>query len=643
MNFDKLIESVRFENVTVFIGSGFSLKAGAPSSSEIVKCFYKHMSEDEYKYVNDDHLSNVSNEFELMYGREKMIEILQEAMKFIPGDLSDQENLVSIPHFKTIITTNYDTLLEDTYGESNCYVVRTTQDCTEIPNDKTVIFKIHGDFKAKENILVTKNDYEQSFKGEKEKLLWNVIKSQFLTKDILFIGYSLDDGNIFDIITEINKYTNTHRNYFLIAPSLVRHKRNRLEKAGVIYYDAKAEDFFKALFESLNKKIHKDFLHKNVSSSTYSKYCNNHDINPVYSEGKNYNTVERFDALGIVKTNFSCSFNQNFTKMIENKELPLLFTEKIPDMPFPAFKIDRDYITSLSIIKNGITIGDEDSVQEIYIAPSYTKYNATVKIESMNFYEKCQCFVARNINGLSLVKIEQDSFSLTLKAKKQINNTVLWDCSLLFNEKYNDNNNASKWIDLPIAMANNDTININIFSNNDKETMTFKLGKKDKSYMKEFKYIKQYYNNINTIEKIYNLCFTEYNHVTDDSYIISVFLAYGEKDDFTKVIVKQGDYFEFNTDSTQYNNDDYLIDKRKYCLVSVTKGIKCLVLNGRNFNYKFEYTFIPNIHKYIKTITSDGNIRYTLNDKNDCVYKKFSNKKITEYKLFEKLSGKINF
>ena len=46
-------------------------------------------------------------------------------------------------------------------------------------------------------IIITKSDYD-NFLGNKreEDILWTVIKEKIATKNILFIGYNLEDSNI---------------------------------------------------------------------------------------------------------------------------------------------------------------------------------------------------------------------------------------------------------------------------------------------------------------------------------------------------------------------------------------------------------------------------------------------------------------
>lgn len=199
-DFKELIERIRKEEVTLFIGSGFSLKAGGPKSSVLVESILSHMKEDEKSCLSGQQLDYVSEEFEQLYGRDSLLKIIEKEMNFDRKDMTDHEDLPLIPHFHRIITTNYDTLLEDAYGTNNCYVVRNTNDCVNLPSDITQIFKIHGDFVEKDNIIITKDDYTDFFTHKRNPLLWDLIQTELLTKDILFIGYSLEDSNVFEII-----------------------------------------------------------------------------------------------------------------------------------------------------------------------------------------------------------------------------------------------------------------------------------------------------------------------------------------------------------------------------------------------------------------------------------------------------------
>lgn len=308
-DFKDLIDSIRKEQVILFLGSGFSRKAGAPMASLITSALFDALPDDIQSDLKEQKcLDIISEEFEQTYNRNTLINKLEKIMSFMPTDTSDHICLTKVPHFHHIITTNYDTLIEDAYGEDRCYVVRTTDDCVNLPNDKTIIYKIHGDFKSKDHILLTKQDYTNFFINNDEPLLWNYIRSLLLTKDILFMGYSLEDENIFSLIQEIHKYLKAEtRKYFFIAPGLKYHKIGRLAKTNITYFDAKAEDLFPVLFDTLDKRIKSDYNRKRISLDTFNRYSNQHNLQPVVTEGPDSNMVLRFDSNGQtdVKINFS--------------------------------------------------------------------------------------------------------------------------------------------------------------------------------------------------------------------------------------------------------------------------------------------------------------------------------------------------
>ena len=116
---------------------------------------------------------------------------------------------------------------------------------------------------------------------------------------MLFIGYSLEDTNIYTLIQEIRKQVKTDtRKYFLIAPGLLKHKIERLARTEIKYFNAKAEDLFPVLFETLNKRIKSDYQRKRICLDTFRRYSNQHYLQPIVEEGQKENRIIKFDAKG---------------------------------------------------------------------------------------------------------------------------------------------------------------------------------------------------------------------------------------------------------------------------------------------------------------------------------------------------------
>ncbi len=102
---------------------------------------------------------------------------------------------------KAIITTNYDTMLEDIIFENRCNVhigqegILSSMD----ESDKIDLYKIHGCVTKPDTIIITKDDYDDFV--EKGKYLYSKIFTIFCEYPIIFIGYSISDRNIKNILT----------------------------------------------------------------------------------------------------------------------------------------------------------------------------------------------------------------------------------------------------------------------------------------------------------------------------------------------------------------------------------------------------------------------------------------------------------
>lgn len=102
---------------------------------------------------------------------------------------------------KAIITTNYDTMLEDIIFENRCNIhigqegVLSSMD----ESDKIDLYKIHGCVTKPDTIIITKDDYDDF--EEKGKYLYSKIFTIFCEYPIIFIGYSISDRNIKNILT----------------------------------------------------------------------------------------------------------------------------------------------------------------------------------------------------------------------------------------------------------------------------------------------------------------------------------------------------------------------------------------------------------------------------------------------------------
>lgn len=100
-----------------------------------------------------------------------------------------------------IITTNYDCLIEDIFNDYSVYIGQDElifSDIYEIGE----IYKIHGSVTKPDSIIITAEDYKEF--EEKQAYLIAKILTIFLEYPIIFLGYSLQDRNIQNILKTIS-------------------------------------------------------------------------------------------------------------------------------------------------------------------------------------------------------------------------------------------------------------------------------------------------------------------------------------------------------------------------------------------------------------------------------------------------------
>lgn len=117
-----------------------------------------------------------------------------------------------------IITTNWDQLLETIFPDLNVYV---GQSDLFFKNPQSIgeIFKIHGCSSNYSSLILSKNDYDDF--NKKNAYLAAKLLSIFLENPVIFIGYSITDKNITDLLDQIAVMMNTPDQLERLAKNLI--------------------------------------------------------------------------------------------------------------------------------------------------------------------------------------------------------------------------------------------------------------------------------------------------------------------------------------------------------------------------------------------------------------------------------------
>ena len=132
-------------------------------------------------------------------------ELIAQILNEYTVDNSEYEKEISILggiDYQKLITTNYDSLLEKSVfniENEEIYIHNDNLFSSETKNKK--LYKIHGSIDKPSSMIITKSDYDQFF--EKSKYIYSKLLTMFVESPIIFLGYSLSDRNIKDILTTL--------------------------------------------------------------------------------------------------------------------------------------------------------------------------------------------------------------------------------------------------------------------------------------------------------------------------------------------------------------------------------------------------------------------------------------------------------
>ncbi len=238
----ELAELIKDDKVMLFVGAGISKNVGLPSwgdlidklsescgiSPELFECYGEFLSLAEfYEYYDKD-----------LFRLKKWMKDKWKVTPEMIDDSTVHEKILDLD-FPIIYTTNYDECLEKLY-EYNSKVYRKiskVEDLKEIKAEETQIIKFHGDYNTDSPLVLTESSYFKRM--DFESPLDIKLRSDILTKSILFIGYSLSDINMRYILYKLDKLwresgseKDRPRAYiFLTTPNIVQ--ESILERWGI--------------------------------------------------------------------------------------------------------------------------------------------------------------------------------------------------------------------------------------------------------------------------------------------------------------------------------------------------------------------------------------------------------------------------
>jgi hypothetical protein len=217
------------DQIVIFIGAGLSTYAGLPSANTLKEKICDDLQ------IDPDQVDHLYDAVELFLNRRKepdLYALIKKELKVKNVNLNLHRKIARFGITK-IITTNWDNLLEESFGleRKDCEVIVDPAELKIYDEKQIGIFKMHGDFAHQDAIIITKSQY-QKYPSTHGYMLTH-IQSYLQNKGMLFIGYSLNDINFNQIRSNVIEQMGSLRTSYAIVNEIDESQRVFLEKVGI--------------------------------------------------------------------------------------------------------------------------------------------------------------------------------------------------------------------------------------------------------------------------------------------------------------------------------------------------------------------------------------------------------------------------
>lgn len=413
MELSNLYDLIRKEPVCLFVGSGFSLYAGMPSARSLIDILLDNLTSIQRKKI-DQHvdLRKFTDDYEILFGRAKLIEILQNHIDITPADKHLHDLLAKIPYFKSVITTNYDRLIEDSMGKNACVLVKNTDIFNPI-QAKCRIFKIHGDIRDEESIIISNSDYIKQHNRIFKDPFWASVIAEISSKHVIFLGYGYEDDNIladFDYIEEKLKSKNKKR--ILISPVVNSLKQKKLKQMNIDYIQADGETFVNGLIANLKLNIIEDHRLGLVNTQIAQDFITAFDMKVASIATKvsaDFTEISRVDGPTLQTIKFTSSDQELFRSL----------KEFMNDYQLRDLKITSGQLESFAFLIEDFNFLGKDTLAHLSVS-HIPKFHGLCKIRFPDQdFEIKRVFVRlfNSIPGKLLIEVEISGFKAEFSIK----------------------------------------------------------------------------------------------------------------------------------------------------------------------------------------------------------------------------------
>ncbi len=236
----------------LFFGAGSSVPSNAPTVRRIIEHLGQRFNIDPSAFS----LQEIAGIIESKHSRKHLIESLRELFKDVrpSGGIAN----ISLYNWKSIYTTNYDNVIEQSYAARGARINICASNFdfrSDIPTDEARLFKLHGsihnditDNRQNARIILSDTDYDETLTYR--EALYQQLKSDLCNSNLIIIGSSLSDVHIKEIINKAMNLNNSMPSggqVYLLLYSADEDRASLYEKRGIRVAFGGIDEFFAGL------------------------------------------------------------------------------------------------------------------------------------------------------------------------------------------------------------------------------------------------------------------------------------------------------------------------------------------------------------------------------------------------------------
>ncbi|MGB1318470.1 MAG: SIR2 family protein, partial [Flavobacteriales bacterium] len=243
-----LAEAKRNGKLVIFVGAGVSIDSGEADWKELTESLKSDLDTKETAFLK------IAQKYYEERGKKEYYDKVNSVL----GSGSTEPNPLhkKVLELKPlhIVTTNYDSHIEDTIQSKNHSYSIVKKD-GDLPYSKhaSLYIKMHGDLNER-NIVLKESDYGDAY-GNNFPLIEGFVKGVFASRLVLFIGFSMRDDNLNQILESVGNILKGDSQYpYLFTAStkgrkghLTKEQKRRFERVKPILFEKEIESYFQQI------------------------------------------------------------------------------------------------------------------------------------------------------------------------------------------------------------------------------------------------------------------------------------------------------------------------------------------------------------------------------------------------------------